>query len=312
MIRVLGLLFASIAPGAVEDERWHQTSIADIITPEEAAEFEKLPGQEARAAFIEEFWLRRDPTPDTEENEFRDQHYQRVAYAIANFGAPNREGWNTPAGRVYVVFGPPDRVEQHTGHEMWLYRWMEGVGTDIAIDFASGRYCPVERNLVVQSTRFLIDMGYAMDSNLAAGVEGIELNPDIARFTRLQEWVSRLDTNRGAESGPAPSQAFKPGARDFGFEAVFSGVKDWEPGETDPVADFAIVSAETGSMVSYSRATIGGDWPLVRVTKPLPELPPGSYIVRIKLTESARFQAATAEARYICPQGVAGAKAAAN
>ncbi|MCS6886049.1 MAG: GWxTD domain-containing protein [Acidobacteriota bacterium] len=134
-------------------QRWLETDVAYIITPEERAAFKKLQTDEEREQFIEQFWLRRDPDPDTPENEYREEHYRRIAYANEKFtsGIP---GWKTDRGRIYITFGPPDSIESHPAggpyerpfhegggttstypFEIWFYRYLEGVGSGIEIEF---------------------------------------------------------------------------------------------------------------------------------------------------------------------------------
>ena len=81
-----------------------------IISPEERAAFKKLSNDEERDDFIENFWLRRDPTPDTPENEFKEEHYRRIAYANEHFAA-GMPGWKTDRGRIYIMYGPPDEID---------------------------------------------------------------------------------------------------------------------------------------------------------------------------------------------------------
>lgn len=142
--------------------KWLNEDVAYIITDEERAAFKRLSTDEEREQFIEQFWLRRDPTPDTAENEFKEEHYRRIAYANERFssGIP---GWKTDRGRIYITFGPPDEIESHPSggsyerpieegggttstfpFEIWRYRYIEGIGSDILIEFVdptmSGEY----------------------------------------------------------------------------------------------------------------------------------------------------------------------------
>ena len=133
-----------------------------IISDEEKKAFKTLQTDEEREQFIEQFWLRRDPTPDTEENEFREEHYRRIAYANDRF-ASGIPGWKTDRGRIYIKYGPPDEIESHPSggtyerpyeegggttstypFEQWRYRYIEGIGTNIIIEFVdttmSGEY----------------------------------------------------------------------------------------------------------------------------------------------------------------------------
>jgi GWxTD domain-containing protein len=74
-----------------------------------------------------EFWKSRDPTPDTPENELKDEYYRRLKYANQNFAISNREGWETDMGMVYIVYGHPDEVEKfpferdEKAHQWWHY-----------------------------------------------------------------------------------------------------------------------------------------------------------------------------------------------
>src|SRR5579864_3954459 len=142
--------------------KWLNEDVAYIITDEERAAFKRLQTDEEREQFIEQFWLRRDPTPDTVENEFKEEHYRRIAYANENF-ASGIPGWKTDRGRIYITYGPPDEKESHPSggsyerppeegggttstfpFEQWRYRYIEGVGSDIIIEFVdptmSGEY----------------------------------------------------------------------------------------------------------------------------------------------------------------------------
>ena len=116
--------------------------MAYIITDAERAAFKRLESNEERDYFIEQFWLRRDPTPDTPENEFKEEHYRRIAYANENF-ASSVPGWKTDRGRIYITYGPPDEKESqasqlslHTAaFERWRYRHIDFVGNGIVIEF---------------------------------------------------------------------------------------------------------------------------------------------------------------------------------
>jgi GWxTD domain-containing protein len=89
--------------------------------------------------FIEQFWLRRDPTPGTLENEYREEHYRRIAYANDRFGTDNVAGWKTDRGMIYIKFGPPDEKELHPDaappRDVWLYRFIQGIGQNVKIEF---------------------------------------------------------------------------------------------------------------------------------------------------------------------------------
>jgi GWxTD domain-containing protein len=98
-------------------QKWANEDVRWIITPEERAAFLKLHTPEQKEQFIEQFWALRDPTPDSRENEFKDEHYRRIAYSNEHFGVDAIPGWESDRGRVYIVLGPPDEIEFHPGSE---------------------------------------------------------------------------------------------------------------------------------------------------------------------------------------------------
>jgi GWxTD domain-containing protein len=106
-------------------EKWLAEDVVYIITPEEKAAFQRLQTNQEREQFIEQFWLKRDPTPGTFENEFKEEHYRRIAYANEHF-AERIPGWKTHRGMYYIRFGPPDEIDDHTAARppfvAWTYR----------------------------------------------------------------------------------------------------------------------------------------------------------------------------------------------
>jgi len=134
-------------------KKWLDEEVRWIISDEERQAFKRYTTDDERQAFIENFWLRRDPSPDTEENEFKEEHYRRIAWANDRF-ASGIPGWKTDRGMIYIKFGPPDENDSHTSggsgerpieegggsttffpYEKWRYRYLECCGTDVEIEF---------------------------------------------------------------------------------------------------------------------------------------------------------------------------------
>ncbi len=109
-------------------KKWLNEDVAYIITDEERKAFKRLSTDDEREQFIEQFWLRRDPTPDTEENEFKEEHYRRIAYANEHF-ASGIPGWKTDRGRIYIMYGPPDEIDDHSSGGTYDRPIEEGGGT---------------------------------------------------------------------------------------------------------------------------------------------------------------------------------------
>ncbi len=119
--------------------KWLEEDVLYIITDEERRAFKNLQTDEEREQFIEQFWLRRDPTPDTMENEYKEEHYRRIAYANERF-ASGIPGWRTDRGRIYITFGPPDEIESHPSGGTYQRPWEEGGGTTSTYPFEKWRY----------------------------------------------------------------------------------------------------------------------------------------------------------------------------
>ena len=132
---------------------WLEKDVTYVITDEERKAFKKLATDDERERFIEEFWRRRDPDPDTDENEFKEEYYERIAYANEHF-ASGIPGWKSDRGRIWIMYGKPDERETHPSggnydrpsyegggstttypFEIWFYRYLAGVGSGIEIEF---------------------------------------------------------------------------------------------------------------------------------------------------------------------------------
>jgi GWxTD domain-containing protein len=124
-------------------DKWLREDVAYIITDQERTAFKQLGTDEEREHFIEQFWLRRDPTPGTPSNEMKEEHYRRIAYTNEHF-ATGIPGWKTDRGRVYITYGPPDEIEDHSKDnppvQLWRYRFIDGIGENIIIEFAGPEY----------------------------------------------------------------------------------------------------------------------------------------------------------------------------
>src|SRR6266550_1718220 len=181
VVLVMLILAAGIVPGALaqdkekkpkdrneqkkKDElksvykRWLEEDVSYIINDEERKAFKALKTDEERDQFIEQFWLRRDPDPDTPENEYKEQYFERIQYANEKF-ASGIPGWKSDRGRIYVMYGKADEVESHPSggsyerpmeegggetstfpFEDWRYRYLEGIGQEVIIEFVDDCMC---------------------------------------------------------------------------------------------------------------------------------------------------------------------------
>ncbi len=142
-----------------EYKKWVDEDVRWIISDEELAAFKSLSNDEERDQFIENFWLRRNPTPDSPENEYKEEHYARIAYANEHYAA-GKPGWRTDRGHIYIAYGKPDSIDSHPSggnyerpieegggststypFEIWHYRYLEGIGDNVDIEFVDTCMC---------------------------------------------------------------------------------------------------------------------------------------------------------------------------
>jgi GWxTD domain-containing protein len=214
-------------------KKWLNEDVAYIITDEERTAFKRLQTDEEREQFIEQFWLRRDPTPDTVENEFKEEHYRRIAYANDHY-ASGIPGWKTDRGRIYIMYGPADEIESHPSggtyerppeegggetstfpFEQWRYRYIEGIGTNIVIEFVdttmSGEYHmtmdPSEKDalLYVPGAGLTLSeqMGLSTKTSRFNNTDGTHLGQPLGGLPESMNEFSRLEQFAKLQKPPA-------------------------------------------------------------------------------------------------------------
>jgi GWxTD domain-containing protein len=213
-------------------KKWLEEDVIWIITDEERAAFKQLSNDEERDNFIEAFWQRRDPTPDTEENEYKEEHYQRIAYSNEHFAA-GVPGWKTDRGRIYIMYGKPDEIDSHPSggtyerpmeegggetstfpFEDWRYRYLDNIGQEIIIEFVDTCMCGEyhmtidrsEKDALLYTPNAGLTMWEQMGmSNKAArftgnGMERLGLGPDSSMLQTKE--FDRLETYAKLNSAP--------------------------------------------------------------------------------------------------------------
>jgi GWxTD domain-containing protein len=214
-------------------KKWLNEDVVYIITDEEKTAFKRLATDEEREQFIEQFWLRRDPTPDTEENEFKEEHYRRIAYANDHY-ASGIPGWKSDRGRIYIIYGPPDEIESHPSggtyerpmeegggetstypFEQWRYRYLEGIGTNIIIEFVdptmSGEYHmtmdPSEKDALTYvpgaGLTIMEQMGLATKTQRFQNTDGTHLGQAFGGSSESMMEFSRLEQFAKLQKPPA-------------------------------------------------------------------------------------------------------------
>jgi len=133
-------------------KKWLNEDVLYIISNDERKVFLALRTPDEKDAFIEQFWRRRNPDPRKGGNDFKEEHYRRIAYANEHF-ASGKDGWATDRGRIYIMFGPPTHIEDNSGgayrrrpeegggytstyaFQRWFYDNIPGVGSAIEMEF---------------------------------------------------------------------------------------------------------------------------------------------------------------------------------
>jgi GWxTD domain-containing protein len=231
-------------------KKWLNEDVVYIITDEEKTAFKRFQTDEEREQFIEQFWLRRDPTPDTVENEFKEEHYRRIQYANDHF-ASGIPGWKTDRGRIYITFGPPDERDEHpTGgtyerppeegggetttypFEDWRYRYIEGIGNNIMIEFVDPTMTGEYRMTMDPSEKDALT--YVPGAGLTL-MEQLGLADKMQRFNRTDG--THLGTPMGGQTAATNE-----------FDRLDQFTKLQKP----PVIKFKDLEAQVNSKVTYN------------------------------------------------------------
>src|SRR6202140_3804170 len=214
-------------------KQWLSEDVIYIISPEERQAFLQLETNEEREQFIEQFWLRRSSNPDLPDNDFKEEHYRRIAYANEHF-ASGIPGWNADRGRMYIMWGPADEIESHpTGgtydrpmeegggststyaFETWRYRYMEGIGENVIWEFVdpsgSGEYRltmdPSEKDALLHvpgaGLSLLESMGMASKADRFSRSDGTNLPRSLGGTPSSMDEFNRLEQYSKAFRPPA-------------------------------------------------------------------------------------------------------------
>jgi GWxTD domain-containing protein len=249
-----------------EHRKWLDEDVRWIITDDERRAFMQLSNDEERDKFIEAFWDRRNPNPDSEDNEFKDEHYRRIEYANEHFAA-GVPGWKTDRGRIYIIYGPADEIESHPSggtyqrpmeegggetstypFEDWRYRYIEGIGQEVIIEFVDPCMCgeyhmTMDRSekdalLMVPNAGLTLyeEMGMASKANrFNGGLERLGVGPmstdlQTKQFDRLEQY---------AKLNQAPAVKFKDLQEAVGHKITYN------PMPFEVRTDFIRVTSDT-------------------------------------------------------------------
>ncbi|HZS57275.1 MAG TPA: GWxTD domain-containing protein [Bryobacteraceae bacterium] len=245
-------------------KKWLNEDVVYIITDEEKKAFKQLKTDDERQTFVENFWQRRDPTPDTEENEYKDEHYRRIAYANDHY-ASGIPGWKTDRGMIYIKYGAPDEIDSHPSggsyerpieegggetstypFEDWRYRYIEGVGTNIIIEFVdttmSGEY------------HFSLDPE-EKDALLYVPGAGLTMAEQMGMADKTQRFQRTDGTHLGVGNQPLPESMNE-----------FTRLEQYANLQKAPVIKFKDLEAAVNSTIRYNTLPMQVRADYIRVT----------------------------------------------
>jgi GWxTD domain-containing protein len=247
-------------------KKWLDEDVRWIITDEERSAFKQLSNDEERDQFIEAFWQRRDPTPDTVENEYKEEHYRRIAYANEHFAA-GIPGWKTDRGRMYIIYGPPDEIESHPSggtyqrpmeegggetstfpFEQWRYRYIEDIGQEVIIEFVDTCMCGDYHMTIDRSEKdallYTPNAGLTMYEEMGMSTKAQRFNGGLEKlgagpFTGNQQTKQFDRLEQFAKLNKPPSVKFKD------LEEVVTSKISYNLMPFDVRADFVKVTSDT-------------------------------------------------------------------
>ena len=245
--------------------RWLKNDVIYIITGDERKAFLRLTTAEERENFIEQFWMRRDPTPDSIENEYKEEHYRRIAYANDRF-ASGIPGWRTDRGRIYIAHGPADEIESHPSggmyqrpyeegggttstfpFETWRYRWIEGVGQDVILEFVDPTMTGEYRLTMDPSEK---------DALLHVPGAGLTIAEQMGLSSKADRFTRSDGTRMGMPIGGVQSRRYNQ------FERLQLHADIFKP----PPVKFKDLEAVVDSRIEYNTLPFSVDIHYVRVT----------------------------------------------
>jgi GWxTD domain-containing protein len=245
-------------------KKWMTQDVVYIITEEEKSAFKRLQTDEERQQFVEQFWLRRDPTPDTEENEFKEEHYRRIAYANDHY-ASGIPGWKTDRGMIYIKYGPADEIDSHPSggsyerpieegggetstypFEQWRYRYLDGIGTNIIIEFVdttmSGEY-----HMTMDPSE--------KDALLYVPGAGLTMSEQMGLSTKTQRFERTDGTHLGTGQNPLPESMQE-----------FTRIEMFAKLQAPPVLKFKDLNAVADSTIRYNTLPMQVRVDYIRIT----------------------------------------------
>jgi len=257
---------------------WLNEDIVYLITDEERRAFLQLSTNEEREQFIEQFWQRRNPNPDSTDNAVKEEHYRRIAYANEHF-ASGFQGWKSDRGRIYIMYGAPDSKETHSqgetwfrppsegggqtktlAYETWTYNYIEGLGNNVVLEFVD--------TTGTGEFRFTTDPSEKDALTHVAG-EGLSQAEEMGLSSKNDRFRNTDGTN-----SPMALPGFRS-AMDNQFSRIELAAKIWQPPpvkfkDLESIVSSRIVRDQLQFTYRFDFMRIAGDTLLVPITVQIP------------------------------------------
>jgi GWxTD domain-containing protein len=259
-------------------KKWLSEDVIYIITDAERRAFLELQTNEEREQFIEQFWQRRNPDPDSVDNPVKEEHYRRIAYTNEHF-ASGVAGWRTDRGRIYIMYGKPDDLESHTQGEQyerpldqgggqtstyafedWTYHYIEGIGENVELEFVDPTGTGEFRLTTDPSEK---------DALLYVPGAGLTLAEQEGMASKAQ----RFTNTDGTHMAPSPTGARNSSLDEFSRLELAS--KIWQPPpvkfkDLEEVVSSRIVRDQIKFDYRFDFLRVAGDTVLVPITLQIP------------------------------------------
>ena len=262
---VAGSAFAQLS---AEYRNWDETAVKWIMTKDEAGQWKRIRTDEEAKAFVDLFWAKRDPSPGTPQNEFRQEFDRRVEFADQQFGQARRKGSLTDRGHILIVLGAPytiarsnpegqgtiqtpsfgedrDTIQNYSPRQLWTY---EQARTNIELGQPKAEIAFVDQ---YASNDWTLERQARtpIDELLKRTVESYVTQPNL---TSAPTYQAQAQAQEVPQTAPAPAPAAETGLR---TESLVAAVREMKAADANPYKNLSISWAETNST-----ATPSGKW----------------------------------------------------
>ncbi len=239
-------------------KKWLEEEVVYIIAKKEKEVFLQLESDKEREIFIEAFWKHRDPTPGTQENEFKVEHYRRINYANKFFGREtHRPGWKTDRGRIYIILGEPISIDKFEGlHQIhsthiWFYQGSPEYGLPASFNIVFFQREGMGEHVLYSPSQ---DGPYSLLSYIQTQMDAIDIT---AIYNKLWEIEPTVAAN---SLSLIPGEQLLPGQVSLASDILLSTVHEFPQKKISPSYAEALLRYKDIVEVEYTANYIESDY----------------------------------------------------